>query len=199
MNPRPPEPHSGALPGCATSRLSTPPYPSPVARDQPTVASLKTPSASKVTANSPHRVGSAHSCGLRLPPSLKRVRVANLPCPPPPLPETYPAVASRKTPSGFEITAYTRHRVGSRARLRRTACGFRPALPLPVPRLAYGLRPAACGQSLELSLQVRLLLALLQHPNILPTACCGNVHVPRRRFPPRARVPHLPKGEGDTG
>src|SRR5213593_1903368 len=31
LNPRPPEPHSGALPDCATSRLTTPHRPTPLA------------------------------------------------------------------------------------------------------------------------------------------------------------------------
>src|SRR5204862_2651527 len=34
LNPRPPETHSGALPGCATSRFPTPENPPPVNRQQ---------------------------------------------------------------------------------------------------------------------------------------------------------------------
>src|SRR5256885_4312076 len=34
LNPRPPEPHSGALPGCATSRCPTPENPYPVNSQQ---------------------------------------------------------------------------------------------------------------------------------------------------------------------
>src|SRR6266571_7722131 len=112
LNPRPPEPHSGALPDCATSRCHSA-QPHPVARDRPAVASRKAQVVPSLQRTASHPTPT--SCGLRrgvLPPaSSVRYRTALRPVdhstPPNPVTRNLPSVgqlpdAKRLTDAGHQ-------------------------------------------------------------------------------------------------